>query len=167
MTFLCVLAITALCWQVWEHATADSARQVDAMKSENARLTAAIGEIRQLTTQVDALLAGVRAEEQRRAAEGEKRRDEIQQAMRGDQCAGVVTPDDVDRLLQQHTTRATRGAGTGTAPGFTPESAGGATAPGAADVGRAGSLGGSVTGRGGNLQRGQGGNPANQRNGRK
>jgi hypothetical protein len=67
---------------------------------------AVIAEMRGLTADAQAAVAGVRKAEQERNSEGEARREKMSTAMRTDKCADVVVPDAVNNGLLR------KGAGT-------------------------------------------------------
>lgn len=64
---------------------------------------AVIAEMRGLTADAQAAVAGVRKAEQERNGEGEARRENMSRAMRTDKCAGAVVPVAVsDGLLRKN-----------------------------------------------------------------
>lgn len=94
-TFIYVVVISILGFATGYHrgftgAVADeNEKKLQQMFDES---EAVIGEMRVLTADAQALVAGVRKAEQERNSEGEKRRENMSTAMRADECAGAVVP---------------------------------------------------------------------------
>ncbi|MEQ5540509.1 hypothetical protein [Escherichia coli] len=79
---------------------ADSEEKLQRMFDES---EAVIAEMRGLTADAQAAVAGVRKAEQERNSEGEARRENMSTAMRTDKCAGAVVPVAVsDGLLRKN-----------------------------------------------------------------
>lgn len=65
-----------------------------------------LGELRALTADAREVLAQLRATEQQRNGEGEKRREYMRDAIKDDMCASTVVPASVSNSLQHRTAAA-------------------------------------------------------------
>ncbi|MED9322475.1 hypothetical protein RCM88_20880 [Escherichia coli] len=125
-----------LAWQAG-HEQARREYLEQALAGTNAAVNALHTELRGIS----GLLAQVRAAEQHRNQEGEKRREEIRNALRENPCAAAAVPAAVADRLQQRTTprRGHSGAARAAAGKSDTANAGPLPAP-PADVGRTGRL---------------------------
>nr|WP_256350475.1 DUF2570 domain-containing protein [Enterobacter sp. ENT02] len=98
------LASGGLLWQTHQRGK-DSVR-TEALSREVKSNGEMLDELRALTTDAREVLAQLRAAEQQRNAEGEKRREYIRDAIKDDTCASTVVPASVSNSLQHRTAAA-------------------------------------------------------------
>ena len=106
ITVILILLLIALpCvgfYQGYRSGLADA--EIDYTRGRLQDSEAAFDELRALAAESRAALLAVREAEQKRNAEGEARREKIQAATQGDDCAGTVVPAGVsDGLLRRET----------------------------------------------------------------
>ncbi|MBT2055831.1 DUF2570 domain-containing protein [Enterobacter hormaechei subsp. hoffmannii] len=102
---LLALASGGLLWQTHQRGK-DSARN-EALSREVKSNGEVLDELRALTADAREVLAQLRATEQQRNAEGEKRRENMRDAIKDDTCANTVVPASVSNSLQYRTASAT------------------------------------------------------------
>lgn len=105
-----MLVLLAAVW--WQTDQLSEARTRNKLLTETATgYDQVIQEVKATAIQTHKLLAEVKAREQERNAEGERRREAMQAAFHGDTCAVTSVPDAVSRSLQKRTARADHSAG--------------------------------------------------------
>lgn len=102
---LLALASGGLLWQTYQRGK-DSVRN-EALSREVKSNGEVLGELRALTADAREVLAQLRATEQQRNAQGEKRREYMRDAIKDDTCASTVVPASVSNSLQHRTAAAT------------------------------------------------------------
>ena len=102
---LLALASGGLLWQTHQRGK-DSVRN-EALSREVKSNGEVLGELRALTADAREVLAQLRATEQQRNAQGEKRRENMLDAIKDDTCANTVVPASVSNSLQHRTAAAT------------------------------------------------------------
>lgn len=99
-----ILILLAAVW--WQTDQLSEARTRNKLLTETATgYDQIIQEVKATAIQTHKLLAEVKAREQQRNTEGERRREAMQAAFNGDTCAVTRVPDAVSRSLQKSTTR--------------------------------------------------------------
>ncbi|MEI2603654.1 DUF2570 domain-containing protein [Erwinia aphidicola] len=101
---LLALASGGLLWQTHQRGK-DSVRN-EALSREAKSNGEVIGELRALTADAREVLAQLRSAEQQRNTQGEKRRENMRDAIKDDTCASTVVPAAVINGLQHRTTAA-------------------------------------------------------------
>nr|WP_276533017.1 DUF2570 domain-containing protein [Enterobacter hormaechei] len=99
------LASGGLLWQTHQRGK-DSVRN-ETLSREVKSNGEVLDELRALTADAREVLAHLRATEQQRNAEGEKRRENMRDAIKDDACARTVVPASVSDSLQHRTATAT------------------------------------------------------------
>ncbi|HHA1693394.1 TPA: DUF2570 domain-containing protein [Enterobacter hormaechei subsp. xiangfangensis] len=101
-----LLALTSggLLWQTHQRGK-DSVRNEELSREVKSN-GEVLGELRALTADAREVLAQLRATEQQRNAEGEKRREYMRDAIKDDTCASTVVPVSVSNSLQHRTAAA-------------------------------------------------------------
>ncbi|HID5226623.1 TPA: DUF2570 domain-containing protein [Enterobacter roggenkampii] len=101
---LLALASGGLLWQTHQRGK-DSVRN-EVLSREVKSNGEVVGELRALTADAREVLAQLRATEQQRNAQGEKRRENMRDAIKDDTCANTVVPASVSNSLQHRTAAA-------------------------------------------------------------
>lgn len=102
---LLALASGGLLWQTHQRGK-DSVRN-EVLSHEVKSNGEVLDELRALATDARKVIAQLRVAEQQRNAEGEKRRENMRDAIKDDTCASTVVPASVSNSLQHRTAAAT------------------------------------------------------------
>ncbi|EHD23639.1 MULTISPECIES: DUF2570 domain-containing protein [Brenneria] len=100
LSALLALVSAGLLWQTYQRGT--SSAKNEALSVSARQQNAVLEEIRAMGADAREALAAIRANEQKRNAEGENRREKMRSATQGDTCANTVVPAAVSDGLQKH-----------------------------------------------------------------
>ncbi|MEC5343364.1 DUF2570 domain-containing protein [Brenneria populi] len=100
LSALLALVSAGLLWQTYQRGTS-SARN-EALSASARQQNTVLEEIRAMGADAREALAAIRANEQKRNAEGENRREKMRAATQGDTCANTIVPAAISDGLQKH-----------------------------------------------------------------